>query len=95
MNTHAPNLPLPDTDSGSKLTAEAEKAVARLHMENAVLRQSCHVWHARAHAHMTAHFQLNALVRMARDQARMLKDDRNEMARKYDALKRKLSDVDR
>lgn len=95
LNTPAPSLPLPYTDSGSKLTAEAEKAVARLHMENAVLRQSCHVWRARAQAHMTAHFQFNVLVRMARDQARMLKDDRNEMARKYDTLKRKFSDVGR
>jgi len=95
LNTPAPNLALPDTDRGSKLTSEVEKAVARLHMENAVLRQSCHAWHARAHAHMTAHFQLSALVHMARDEARKLKDDRNEIAREYDSLKRKFSDVDR
>lgn len=95
LNTPAPSLALPDADRGSELTAEVEKAVARLHRENAVLRQSCWAWHARAHAHMTAHFQLSALVRMARDQAQKLKDDRNELVRKYDSLKRKLSDVDR
>jgi hypothetical protein len=44
---------------------------------------------------MTAHFQLNALVRAARDQARKSKDERNELAQKYDSLKRKFSDVDR
>lgn len=87
LNTPAPSLSLPDIDR--------ESAVARLHMENAVLRQSCYAWHARAHAHMAAHYQLTALVRMARDQARKLKDDRNEIARKYDSLKRKISDVDR
>jgi len=95
LNTPAPSLALPDTDRGSKLTAEVERVVERLHMENAVLRQSCFAWRARAHAHMTGHFQLSALLRMARDQERKLKDDRNEIARKYDSLKRKFSDVDR
>jgi hypothetical protein len=95
LNPPAPILALPDTDRGSTLTTEVEKAAARLHMENAVLRQSCHAWHARAHAHMSAHFQLSALVRTARDQARRLRDDRNEIAQKYDSLKRKFSDVDR
>jgi hypothetical protein len=95
LNTPAPSLALPDPDGGPKLTAEVEKAAARLHMENAVLRQSCYAWHARAHAHMTAHFQLSAFVRMARDQARKLKDERDEIARKYASLKRKFSDVDR
>ncbi len=95
LNSPAPSLALPDTDRASKPTAEVEKAVARLHMENAVLRQSCHAWHALANAHMNAHFQLNALVRAARDQARKSKDERNELAQKYDSLKRKFSDVDR
>jgi hypothetical protein len=95
LNPAAPILAPPDTDRGSKLTAEVEKTVARLHMENAVLRQSCYAWHARAHAHMTAHFHLSALVRTARDQTRKLKGDRNEIARKYDSLKRKFSDVNR
>jgi hypothetical protein len=97
LNPPAPILapPPPDTDHGSKLTAEVEKAVARLHMENAVLRQSCYAWHARAYAHMTAHFRLSALVRTTRNQARKLNDDRDEIARKYDSLKRKFSDVHR
>jgi len=62
-------------------------------MENAVLRQSCHAWRARANAHVAAHLGLSALVRLARDQTRILKDERDELARKYDALKRKFSDV--
>ncbi|KAI0285768.1 hypothetical protein BGY98DRAFT_1130107, partial [Russula aff. rugulosa BPL654] len=70
-------------------TPTVKKAAARLHMENIILRQSCHAWHARANAHLAAHFQLSALVHMARDEARMMKDDRNEIARKYDSLKRK------
>lgn len=95
LNTPAAGLAHPDTDSGSKLTAEVEKTVARLRMENTALRQSCYAWHARAQAHIAAHSQLSALVRMARDQAQILKDDRNEIARKYDLLKRKFSEVDR
>jgi len=87
LSTPAPSFTLPDS--------ERETSIARLHMENAALRQSCYAWHARAHAHMAAHFQLTALVRVARDQAQKLKDDRNEIARKYDSLKRKLSDIDR
>ncbi|KAF8475175.1 hypothetical protein DFH94DRAFT_635599 [Russula ochroleuca] len=95
LNTPAPSLALTDTGHGSNLTAEVEKAIARLHMENAVLRQSCYAWHARAHTHMTAHFRLSALVHQARDQARMLMYERDEIARKYDSVKRKFSDVDR
>ena len=95
LNTPAPSLAPTDTDRGSNLTAELEKVVARLHMENAVLRQSCYAWHARANTHMAAHFRLSALVRLARDQARILQDERNEIARKYDSMKRKFSDIDR
>ena len=58
-----------------------------------MLRQSCHAWRARANAHVAAHLGLSALVRLARDQTRILKDERDELARKYDALKRKFSDV--
>ncbi|KAH9995495.1 hypothetical protein BJV77DRAFT_1093578 [Russula vinacea] len=97
LNTPAPSLALADTGRGSDLAADSgvEKAVARLHMENAVLRQSCYAWHARAHTHMTAHFRLSALMRQARDQARMFMYERDEIARKYESLKRKFSDVDR
>jgi hypothetical protein len=72
---------------------EAEKITARLHMENAALRQSCHMWRARTNAHVTAHLRLSALVRVAQDQTRVLKDERDELTRKYDGLKRKFSDV--
>lgn len=95
LNPPTPILTSPDADRTSNLTAEAEKAIARLHMENATLRQSCYASHAHAHAHMAAHFQLSALVRTTRDQARKLKDDRNKIARKYESLKRKFSDVSR
>jgi hypothetical protein len=77
------------------ISEDAEKVAARLQMENAVLRQSCHAWRARANAHVAAHLGLGALVRLARDQARSLREERDELARKYDALKRKFSDVDR
>ncbi|KAI0272551.1 hypothetical protein BC834DRAFT_857262 [Gloeopeniophorella convolvens] len=88
------DVPTASTSSGTS-AEEAEKVTARLHMENAVLRQSCHAWRSRANAHVAAHLGLSALVRLARDQARMLRNERDELARKYDALKRKLSDVDR
>jgi len=95
LNAPASTTPVPtDADPASDPTAEeAEKVTARLHMENAVLRQSCHAWRARANAHVAAHLGLSALVRLARDQTRILKDERDELARKYDALKRKFSDV--
>jgi hypothetical protein len=74
---------------------DGEKVIARLGMENAVLRQSCHAWRARSDAHVAAQLGLSALVRLARDQARRLRDERDELARKYDTLKRKFSDVHR
>jgi hypothetical protein len=72
---------------------QVEKITARLHMENAALRQSCLVWRARTNVHVAAHLRLSALVRVAQDQTRVLKDERDELVRKYDALKRKFSDV--
>lgn len=86
----------PSSSSSSSTSAEeVERITARLHMENAILRQSCHAWRARANAHVAAHVGLSTLARLAQDQARVLRDERDELARKYDALKRKLSDVDR
>jgi hypothetical protein len=90
--TSAPASTDADSASGPMLE-EVEKITARLHMENAALRQSCHVWRARTKAHVAAHLRLNALVRVAQDQTRVLKDERDELVRKYDALKRKFSDV--
>lgn len=85
-----------DDESTPNSTPEEgmEKMTARLHMENAALRQSCHAWRARANAHVAAHLGLSALLRLARDQTRVLKDERDDLSRKYDALlKRKFSDV--
>ncbi len=85
-----------DDESAPSSTPEeaVEEMTARLHMENAVLRQSCHAWRARANAHVAAHLGLSALLRLARAQTRALKDERDELSRKYDALlKRKFSDV--
>jgi hypothetical protein len=97
LNGPAPNPVSTDGDdesAPSSSTAEGlEKVTARLHMENAVLRQSCHAWRARANAHVAAHLGLSAWLRLARDQTRALKDERDELSRKYDALKRKFSDV--
>ena len=79
----------------SSIPEDAEKVVARLEMENTALRQNCHAWRARANAHVAAHLGLGALVRLARDQARTLREERDDIARKYDTLKRKFSDVGR
>ncbi|KAH9004804.1 hypothetical protein EDB86DRAFT_1990399 [Lactarius hatsudake] len=92
---NAPPLDPSSSSSSSTSADEVERITARLHMENAILRQSCHAWRARANAHVAAHVGLSTLARMAQDQARVLRDERDELARKYDALKRKLSDVDR
>ena len=83
------------TSSSSPEGEDGEKVIARLKMENAVLRQSCHAWRARSNAHVAAQLGLGALVRLARDQARRLRGERDELTRKYDALKRKFSDVHR
>jgi len=85
----------PSSSSSSTSADETERITARLHMENAILRQSCHAWRARANAHVAAHVGLTTLARLAQDQARILRDERDELARKYDALKRKLSEADR
>ncbi|KAI9458186.1 hypothetical protein BJY52DRAFT_1119913 [Lactarius psammicola] len=97
LNAPSPSSVDPSSSSSSSSTSadEVERITARLHMENAILRQSCHAWRARANAHVAAHVGLSTLARMAQDQARILRDERDELARKYDALKRKLSDVDR
>jgi len=91
--TTAPASTDAESASGPMLEEEVEKITVRLHMENAALRQSCHVWRVRTNAHVAAHLRLSALVRVAQDQTRVLKDERDELVRKYDALKRKFSDV--
>jgi len=96
LNAPAPSPTDPSSSSSSSNSADdIERVTARLHMENAILRQSCHAWRARANAHVAAHVGLTALARLAQNQARTLRIERDELARKYDALKRKLSDVDR
>jgi hypothetical protein len=97
LNAPAPSPTDPSSSSSSSSTSadETERITARLHMENAILRQSCHAWRARANAHVAAHVGLTTLARLAQDQARTLRDERDELAQKYDALKRKLSEVDR
>jgi hypothetical protein len=94
LDDFAPSTMLTDPASSSTAVEETDKISARLHMENAVLRQCCHAWRARANAHIAAHTGLSAFVRLARNQTRKLKGERDELARKYDALKRKFSDVD-
>ncbi|KAI0255958.1 hypothetical protein BJV78DRAFT_1118853 [Lactifluus subvellereus] len=95
--TSSPSPPAGDLSSATSRTSseDAEKVAARLQMENAVLRQSCHAWRARANAHVAAQLGLGALVRLERHQTRTLREERDELARKYEALKRKFSDVDR
>ena len=95
LNTPTPSPAFVNTERGSNLSGEVEKTVARVHAENAILRQSCYALHSRANTHMTAHVRLSGLLRLARDQARKLKDECNDLARKYDSLKRKFSDDDR
>lgn len=95
--TSSPSPTASDLSSPASSTPceDAEKVAARLQMENAVLRQSCHAWRARANAHVAAQLGLGALVRLERDQTRTLREERDELTRKYEALKRKFSDVDR
>jgi len=95
LNAPAPSSADPSSSSSSTEADETERITARLHMENAILRQSCHAWRARANAHVAAHVGLTTLARLAQHQARIFRDERDELARKHDALKRKLSDVDR
>ncbi len=97
LNAPAPSPVDPSSSSSSTCTSadEAERVTERLLMENAVLRQSCHAWRARANSHVAAHIGLSTLARLAQRRAHILRDERDELARKYDALKRKLSDVDR
>jgi hypothetical protein len=87
--------PTLSTSGASPEDEDGERVIARLEMENAVLRQSCHAWRARSNAHVAAQLGLGALVRLARDQARRLRDERDDLSRKYDTLKRKFSDVHR
>ncbi|KAI0057414.1 hypothetical protein BV25DRAFT_1790874, partial [Artomyces pyxidatus] len=85
-----PDSPIPSTAAAPpKEDAETQQLTARLQAENAVLRKSCLAWRQRADAHATSHVGLAALVRMAKEQAQRMCAERDELARKYEAMKRK------
>ncbi|TRM57868.1 hypothetical protein BD626DRAFT_513135 [Schizophyllum amplum] len=65
---------------------------ARMQAENAALRANCGLWRKRAEVHAAATLGLLGLVRQARDCAIQIKNERDEMARRYNALKRKMED---
>ncbi|KAI4526759.1 hypothetical protein K525DRAFT_188276 [Schizophyllum commune Loenen D] len=65
---------------------------ARMQAENAALRANCGLWRKRAEVHAAATLGLLSLVRQARDCAIQMKNERDEIAMRYNVLKRKSED---
>ncbi|PBK69209.1 hypothetical protein ARMSODRAFT_886706 [Armillaria solidipes] len=81
--------PNPNIDS----TMDTPKAVsecARISAENAALRLNCGLWRRRAEVHAAATLGLLNVARIARDNAVQLKQEKDELERRYNVLKRKI-----
>ncbi|THH14648.1 hypothetical protein EW146_g5716 [Bondarzewia mesenterica] len=93
LNTDTPTQPSSNTTvSGSSENIQQnqmDNERARLRAENAALRTSCLAWRQRADAHAAAHLGLATFARVARDYARMLHTQRDELAQRCESLKRK------
>ena len=88
-----PDLPCPNPGSGPAKWQETREQLEterdRLRAENAVLRTSCAAWRRRADAHAAVHIGLATFARLARDYARMMHVQRDELAQRCESLKRK------
>ncbi|KAI0042733.1 hypothetical protein FA95DRAFT_1609945 [Auriscalpium vulgare] len=65
----------------------------RLQAENRALRESCHAWRQRAEAQAAASLGLAALIRVAKDQERAARRERDELARRCEALSAQVLEV--
>ncbi|KAI0058860.1 hypothetical protein BV25DRAFT_1809949 [Artomyces pyxidatus] len=63
----------------------------QLQAENRVLRESCLAWRQRAEAQAAASLGLAALIRVAKEQERTRRQERDEFSRKYDVLLKQIS----
>lgn len=87
------DLPCPNPGPGPAKWQETREQLEnerdRLRAENAVLRTSCAAWRRRADAHAAVHIGLATFARLARDYARMMHVQRDELAQRCESLKRK------
>ncbi|PBK99756.1 hypothetical protein ARMGADRAFT_985669 [Armillaria gallica] len=81
--------PNPNIDS-SMNTPKAVSECARISAENAALRLNCGLWRRRAEVHAAATLGLLNVARIARDSAVQLKQEKDELERRYNVLKRKI-----
>ncbi|KAJ3893450.1 hypothetical protein GG344DRAFT_43315 [Lentinula edodes] len=76
-------------DSATPSSAAVSEC-GRLAAENKTLRVNCAVWKRRAELHAAATLGLLNLARLARDCNQQLKNERDDLERQYNLLKRKL-----
>ncbi len=81
--------PNPNIDS-SMDTPKAVSECARISAENAALRLNCGLWRRRAEVHAAATLGLLNVARIARDSAVQMKQEKDELERRYNVLKRKI-----
>lgn len=81
--------PNPNIDS-SMDTPKAVSECARISAENTALRHNCGLWRRRAEVHAAATLGLLNVARIARDSAVQMKQEKDELERRYNVLKRKI-----
>ncbi|KAF9048340.1 hypothetical protein BDZ89DRAFT_759847 [Hymenopellis radicata] len=81
----------PNPQPANNMTTSSPLAEsARLSAENASLRFNCDLWRKRAEVHAAATLGLLNIARVARDHALQLKQEKEDLERKYNVLKRKV-----
>jgi putative heme degradation protein len=80
------------SQSPRRVSSTTEVAVenGRLNAENAALRINCEMWRKRAEAHGAATLGLLRAARVAKEQAFRMVQERDELQRQCDLLKRQL-----
>ncbi|KAA1470167.1 hypothetical protein DENSPDRAFT_675280 [Dentipellis sp. KUC8613] len=87
----AAGLPTPPSTSAPAAAPSPDPEVSRLATENAALRAYCARWRHYAEVQSATHLGLITFGRAAREYGKALKEERDEIDRKYQSLKRKLA----
>ena len=80
-----------ETQDPSPVPAQNEAEVSKLRAENAILRAYCETWKRRANLHSAV---IYGVAKVAREQVLSMRAEREELERKYQALKRKCADLE-
>lgn len=92
-STDATDQPSSSSSASTSSTSDTSDELARLRSENATLRSHCNLWRRRAELHGAATLGLLDFARMVRDQAVSLAQERDDLTRQFNSLKRKLDET--